>query len=341
MSTPARPPNTRPHAPTRTRTRGRALTLTLILTAGLPLVLLLAAGALIWSWSGQLPSPVAAHWGPDGVDRTSESLTGLFVGGLGAPAALSLLLSGAAVLGGPPAGTRRMAAATSVWLAAFVGGLLAVLVWSQRGLVDAHDGQVPIGGLALVAAGSIALALAAAVLTPADPAQPPAPPIPADARRAVVRADERVVWTGSVRSVATDELAVAWAVLTILATLVSAQPAVLALLGIPVLLVLLGRWRVTVDRTGLWARGMLGVPRTGIALDEVVRADVTTVRPLRDFGGFGVRSDLHGRYGLVLRKGEAIAVQRPGGGVFVVTVDGAGEGVALLNALAERGRVTT
>jgi hypothetical protein len=106
-----------------------------------------------------------------------------------------------------------------------------------------------------------------------------------------------------------------------------------------ILLMVLGRWRVTVDHTGLLARAVLGWPRAGVALDEVVRADVVRVRPLREFGGWGFpRAGRKGRYGLVLRAGEAIAVERAGGGVLVVTVDGAGDAAALLNALAARAR---
>jgi len=44
---------------------------------------------------------------------------------------------------------------------------------------------------------------------------------------------------------------------------------------------------VTVVRTGLWARSLLSTPRTGVALDKVVRADVVTLHPLREFGGWG------------------------------------------------------
>jgi len=42
----------------------------------------------------------------------------------------------------------------------------------------------------------------------------------------------------------------------------------------------------------------------------------------------------------VLRAGDAIAVQRAGGGVFVATVDGADDPVALLNGLADRARAS-
>ena len=321
---------TSPDRPSPTRTAA--------LTVGTPLALLVAAGVIVSSWSARLPSPVAVHWGLMGVDGTASSLTGLLVAVLGTAAALSALVAATAVLGSPPPFTRRMAAATSVWSAAFLGGVLVALTWSQLDLADAHDARLPAGGLAIVTAASVLLALGAAALTPGDPAHAVAGPIPADARRTAVRADERVVWTGSVRSVATDALSAAWVALTVVATVLAGRAAVLALLVVPVALVLLGGWRVTIDRSGIWARGLLGVPRTGLALDQVVRADVTAIRPLREFGGFGVRSNLHGHYGLVLRKGEAIVVQRAGGGVFVATVDGARAGAALLNGLAERGR---
>ena len=128
--------------------------------------------------------------------------------------------------------------------------------------------------------------------------------------------------------------------LVVVAVVLTGQPALLGFLLIPVLLIVLGRWRVTVDRNGLWARSLLGAPRTGVALGEVVRADVVPLHPLREFGGWGIRSDLKGRYGLVLRAGDAIAVQRAGGGVFVATVDGADDAVALLNGLADRARAS-
>lgn len=64
------------------------------------------------------------------------------------------------------------------------------------------------------------------------------------------------------------------------------------------------------------------------------------LHPLREFGGWGIRSDLKGRYGLVFPAGDAIAVQRAGGGVFVATVDGTADAVALLYGLADRAGAT-
>ena len=240
---------------------------------------------------------------------------------------LTVLVGGIALFEGQPAFTRRMATATSTWLAAFLGGLLIVTTWSQLDVPDAYSARdLPVGGVVLVVLVSVLLGIGAVAL------------MPADASRTPLLADERVVWTATVRLRGTDEVTAVAIVLVVAAAVLTGQPAILGFLLVPALLVLLGRWRVTVDRTGLWARSLVGAPRTGVALGEVVRADVVPLHPLREFGGWGIRSDLKGRYGLVLRAGDAIAVQRAGGGVFVATVDGADDAVALLNGLADQAR---
>ena len=60
---------------------------------------------------------------------------------------------------------------------------------------------------------------------------------------------------------------------------------------------------------------------------------------MAEFGGWGYRVGRGGRVGVVLRTGEALQVQRTGGRAFVVTVDDAATGAALLNTLAARSRV--
>jgi hypothetical protein len=97
-------------------------------------------------------------------------------------------------------------------------------------------------------------------------------------------------------------------------------------------------WVVRVDRTGLTIRSTTGWPRIHVPLDEVVRADVIEVRPLRDFGGWGLRVGRHGRVGVVLRSGQALLVQRTGGRSVAVTVDDAATAAGLLNAHADHAR---
>ena len=309
-------------------------------TVGAPVLLLAAAGAVVLSWSSRLPDPVASHWGPHGVNGTS-SLAALLGVSLVIGTLLTALLGGIALFGRQPAFFRRMAAAMSTWLAAFLGGMLIVTAWIQLDVADAYLARdFPVGAIGVVVLLSVLLGAGAAALMPADPVPATPGPVPADASRTPVRPDERVIWTAMVRMRGADEATAVSIVLVVVGVVLSGRPALLGFLLVPVLLILLGRWRVTVDRTGLWARSLLGAPRTGVALGEVVRADVVPLHPLREFGGWGIRSDLKGRYGLVLRAGDAIAVQRAGGGVFVATVDGADEAVALLNGLADRARAT-
>ncbi len=75
-------------------------------------------------------------------------------------------------------------------------------------------------------------------------------------------------------------------------------------------------------------------------------ADIASVRaidvdPFAEFGGWGLRYGLDGRYGVVLRRGEALEVTRVGGRRFVVTVDDAQTAAAALAAVHEEGSVNS
>ena len=175
---------------------------------------------------------------------------------------------------------------------------------------------------------SILLGALAAAPMPAAPmpaAPMPAAPmpatsglVPADASRAPLLVDERVISTATVRMRGTDEVTAVSIVLVVVAVVLTGQPALLGFLLVPALLIALGRWRVTVDHTGLWARRLLGAPRTGVALGEVVRADVMPLHPLREFGGWGTDSSmvaglLSSWLGLAVLLGEAIVLALFGG----------------------------
>ncbi|MFF1573368.1 hypothetical protein ACFVWR_11505 [Leifsonia sp. NPDC058292] len=60
------------------------------------------------------------------------------------------------------------------------------------------------------------------------------------------------------------------------------------------------------------------------------------MNPIGDFGGFGMRYSTGRRFGVVLRHGPPIGVERRDGRRFVVTVADADTGAALLQALAQR-----
>ena len=259
------------------------------------------AGTLVLWWSARLPDPVASHWG------LARRRWNLFAGST--PRRLA---------------RHRNTADCPSW-------------WDREAYL-AQD--FPVGVIVIVVLLSVLLGALAAAPMPAAPMPATSGLVPADASRTPLLVDERVISTATVRMRGTDEVTAVSIVLVVVAVVLTGQPALLGFLLVPALLIALGRWWVTVDHTGLWARSLLGAPRTGVALGEVVRADVMPLHPLREFGGWGIRSDLQSRYGLVLRAGDAFAVQRAGGGVFVDTVDGADDGVALLNGLADRARAT-
>jgi hypothetical protein len=95
-------------------------------------------------------------------------------------------------------------------------------------------------------------------------------------------------------------------------------------------------WHVVVDRRGLRVTGLFGYPRFLFPIDSIVAAASIDLDPFTEFGGWGIRLGTRGRWGVVVRKGSAIEVERVDKAPFVVTVDDAEHGAALLTALAQR-----
>jgi hypothetical protein len=93
---------------------------------------------------------------------------------------------------------------------------------------------------------------------------------------------------------------------------------------------------VRIDENGLTARPTLGWPLYRIPLADIASAASTTVVPLGEFGGFGLRWGLGKRMGIVTRGGEGLEVQRRDGRALVVTVDDAATAAGLLTALSAR-----
>jgi hypothetical protein len=180
-----------------------------------------------------------------------------------------------------------------------------------------------------------------AAVIPGDPRQPTAQPIAPDAPRAVLDPGATVGWTGTARSGATIVLGLVIAVMTAGLAILTQLWALLVIgLVVIAIVVAMSSAVVRVDEHGVAIHSPLGWPRLRVPLDEVVRADVTTVRPLPDFGGWGWRAGRAGRVGIVMRRGEALLVERTGGRAVVATVDGAAAAAGLVNALADRARST-
>jgi hypothetical protein len=95
-------------------------------------------------------------------------------------------------------------------------------------------------------------------------------------------------------------------------------------------------WHVVVDRRGLKVTGLFGYPTFVFPIETVVAAAAVDIDPFKEFGGWGIRVGFRGRWGVIVRTGSAIEVERVNKSPFVVTVDDAETGAALLTALARR-----
>ncbi|MFC4556179.1 DUF1648 domain-containing protein [Georgenia faecalis] len=306
-----------------------------------PAAITAAAWAAIAALVPRLPDPVAVHWGLDGVDRTGT------VGELIAPMAviggLSLVVLGAfAVLTGRQAINRRMVLGLAVALATLFAGMALTTVLVQVDVPTATEAASPDTGMTLTLLAAVALGALAGALAGSDPAQPATGALPAGVPTADLPEGQRAVWVRSVSGIGTTTtwvLALAAGALGIgVWLLTDTVLLVVTLAPVVVLMLTMTTWQVQVDARGLTARGALGWPRHHVPASEVERADVTQVRPFAEFGGWGLRTAVSGTVGIVVRKGEAIAVEQTGGRRLVVTVDDAATGAALLNTFAERTR---
>jgi len=324
--------------PTATSQADRRRLMSTLLTLAAPLAVLAVGVGLALSWRGELPDPVATHWGTEGVDGVGPFSTSLVV-----PVVVVLLFtagtSALTLRWGQAALTRRLAAGIAVWFAVVQTGVLVGSLAVQRGLEDAFLAPGIGGPLALTFVLATVLAVGAGLLVPGDPVSPARAGIPADAPRLPLAPTERVSWVRrTTQRHAWTIVAGAVAFALTLGTLTRLWWLTLVLvLGLGAILVGSLRWTVTVDANGLVARSALGF-RVRVPLAEVEGARVSAVAPVRQFGGWGLRIGAAGTVGIITRKGEGLEVSRSQDRRLVVTVDDAATGAALLNTLAERAR---
>jgi hypothetical protein len=304
------------------------------------LAAVVVAGPALWAWSvrDRLPAEVAAHWGTGGqVTRTEPLVTHLVT--FGAIVALVVVAAGVpAVLARLPVAVRRMLAGCAAWTgtllaAGQVGGLRG-----QLGLADGMAAPSPTAGLAVGALVGVPVAVAVAAAAREAPHRvPAASPPPADL--------PRVDGAGSGGEPPTFEASTHGSRGVRVAGVVAAAPLVLlapvagwwiAVVGVLVAaLVLAGsRFTTRVDDDGLTVRAA-GWTMVTVPVAEVAEARVVEVDPFWEFGGWGLRVDVHGRTGVVARPGEAVEVLRGDGSRVVVTVDDATTAAGALNTRAD------
>lgn len=307
-----------------------------------PLVITAAGVLLYLGFMDHLPDRVATHWsreGPDGFTaRESVPWFGLLALAIAWVSGGVVLAAGA----GRDATHRQLAVGFTAGLAAFMVGVMVGTAWVQRGLRDgsaAREVEWPLTVALLV---SVAVGVVAGVALPGRAAGSATSTgqVPADAPRPALTVGRSVwqryalptpgVWAGvgvlGAVGVGTVALTRMWVFgLLLLVLTVGAMLAFTA-------------FRVTVGDSGVSVRSIIGRPRWRMPLNEVAQARVTTVNPLTEFGGWGYRLGVDGRTGFVVRAGEALEVVRSDGRSWVVTVDDAAQGAALLNTLVDRAR---
>jgi hypothetical protein len=308
-------------------------------TALAGLAILAGAALIALSWRPELPDPVASHWGADGKVNGLSSLGAVIAVMLGGGLLLVLGFGAITLWLGQSALTRRIGAATTIWSALFVAILTLGSLSGQRGLADAKDAAGIDNVLVLAFAGPLVAAIIVGWLVPGDPAQPTSVRIDSDAPRAVLPVSAAATWSGTAFSPGAVWLGLGAAALVIaVAALTQLWAFVVVAVLLFALIAAMSSVVVRVDGGGITIRSSLGWPRTRVPLDEVRRADVIDVSPLRDFGGWGWRVGRKGRVGIALRRGESLLVERTGGRSVVVTVDGSAMAAGLVNSLADRAR---
>ncbi len=315
----------------------------LLVALALPVALTALGVAVQLAVVGDLPDPIAIHWGaggePDGYAAPLTSVITTAALGLGLPLLLTVgCWSG--LRAGDHGPTYRLLAATSAATTTLLVALSTWLIVMQVGLDDAREA----GSVWLPMAASFAVAALAAVagwrLQPKVEDAGRSTPVPA----AQLAPGQRLAWvhTAALRP-RWAFLAVALSVVLALATvatwlLAGGEPAAtLAVVTVVTVVAIacITSFRVRADATGLTVRSAPGLPVFRVPLDDIASVGVLTIRGMGDYGGWGIRW-MPGRLGVILRSGEALEVVRHSGKRFAVTVDDAATGAAVLQAHLDR-----
>lgn len=310
-----------------------------------PVVITAVAVVVLLAWLPTLPAQVATHWGVSGADGFGPPSTYLWLllgVGLGLPVLMAIVTL--ASVGAHWGGAARLMGALAAGMAAFAAVMSLGSLAIQRDLTDPADAP-GIGGVMLL--GFAALVSVGAAAWFAQPRVRAEQGRTLEPRYAVhIEKGERVVWVATT-TMPRGALAFLLFVLLGLAALAAYMLGtgvegggivVLVVLVVGFALAATASFRVTVTPEGFSARALLGWPRIRIPLDEVESVRAVDISPFGEFGGWGWRIAVDGRTGIVMRRGSAIEVSRRGRRPFIVTIDGAEEAAALLQAYVDRSR---
>jgi Domain of unknown function (DUF1648) len=312
-------------------------------------IALVATVPWVVAWS-DMPDPVATHWDlaghPDGHAPPAAALALLAAPALAGALVLAGVCAarGASVRRSPAAVAPDGTALVGVGAAA-LGGLFAVLslgvVVANAGAASWRDADLPLPWALAAVAGLVAAGgVARAGIGPIRLGAPPATSLDgpgAGAGSLVLRPGERAGWVGAGHARWPGVTAGGLVVAAVVAAVVGALwlVATCALVALAVLLV--GAVHVTIGVQGVRVASPVGWPAVTVPLDQITAARAIDLRPV-DWGGWGYRGSLRlaGRAAWVVRRGEALELRLAGDRAFAVTVDGAVEAAAVVNALLDR-----
>lgn len=309
-----------------------------------PVVVTIVAVVVMLSLAGSGPSRVATHW--DAAGR---------IDGYGSPyiypilmAAISVaiitLLGGATVLSAhhhAVTPVMKLLGIASLWVTVFIGFGFTGALLGQRNAAAVGSTHAP--GLSLVIGAVVAAAvgvgawffLPKAVRSPSE-TDPVAP--------VMLTTSERASWLRTAtasRGVILGFIGIGLILCSVELTVVLISDGRLwwfAFVPIVALVIVLSNmtFTVRVDSRGVRIRSVLGFPSISVPLGNIVSANVVEVSAFSDYGGWGIRWNLGGRIGIILRSGQALEVHRRKGLVVVITVDDATSAAALVNGLVQR-----
>lgn len=334
--------STEPRPPSATSLR-RARLIFLFVAIVVPAVVITVAAAVLVGWLPSFSESVATHWGIGGADGFGPASTYLWLLlgiGLGVPLLMVVTtLVAARDQWGPAA---RLMGALAAGMSAFAASASLGSLWIQRGL--GPDAEIPgIGGvMGLALAGLVLVGGLAWVIQPRY--RTPDGRVLAPRQDVRVGSGERVVWlaTATMPRGVLVLLALVLAGMVVLAvTMIAAGVPggwIVAVVAVAVALAVgaTASYRVSITPEGFAAGSLIGRPRVVIPLDEIAGVRAIDVSPFGEFGGWGWRISVDGRTGIVMRRGPAIEVSRRERKPFLVTVDGAEEGAALLQTYVDR-----
>lgn len=295
----------------------------------------------------QLPDSIATHWG-----------VSLDADGFGSPwVSFWLLLATGALLVGviyfsayqqagtrPTLGSSRQFVGFLTGVSGFICTLVVASTTTQVGLSEAQVRELSIAPSML-----LALAVGVGIGTIAGFVAPTIESVPVEAEPVHANADGTDEFGEWKRSVTAPTL-IWWVMIGAIALLVAIsvvivifEPSIWFVALLPAVLVYpiisCITWHVTVSSDGLTARSILGWPVIRIPAESIERVELTSVEPMAEFGGWGLRFGVDRRWGIILQKGEAIQIRRNDGKrTFLVTVDDAATGAAILSSFASSPR---